>query len=46
MEMRYVCGLCGKSTTNPTTIDWCEECRRLVCRDCQPEHRLKHQPPG
>lgn len=44
MEMRYVCAMCGKSTTNPTTIDWCEECRRLVCRDCREEHQRKHQP--
>lgn len=40
--MRYTCALCGKSTTNPTTIDWCAECRRLVCRQCAEEHGRGH----
>lgn len=43
MEMRYTCAFCAKSTTNPTTIDWCEQCRRLVCHQCQEEHIKGHQ---
>jgi hypothetical protein len=38
--------MCNKSTTNPTTIDWCAECRRLVCRECQDEHQRKHHTSG
>lgn len=45
MEMRYRCGFCGQSTTNPTSIDWCEQCKRLVCRDCSGSHESSHREP-